>query len=929
MRPIAGESRDPPIPLSDIVKTALGKLDWEAKHYWQKRYLGQSQWAWLPLERRLQVLDLPEHVFYREWLLRHADALRALRKLRLWNFPKELIDGLDGLADPGASGSFKATWREENQRDRTRKAEALVEQVQSRGVTPALLQKLGRDWGLRFDLLRSATCPHVLLEHFGKHRNVEWREWVAANQASPSYLLRQLAADKNSDVRKVVGRNPACPPDIVGLLAQDSDKWVRQSIAANSRTPDHALQSLVTDVCPEVRCALVRNSACPANILARLANDSDSDVLIGVASNPASPTSVLSSLVNNTSFDVTSSLARNPSSPPDVLRHLFDEEAKFCRFGPPRGNWHQGDLLDNLMANPACPSDVIERMAEAYPSLQRSIARLDRCPTFLLESLAQSDDYEIRFAVARNPSTPEALRQSLFQQLVADAGMSRLQELVRLQYGSDLVQEQARARLWWLSMKALAREYSSETVLDRLTTGEDVLALMSLLRTEATCMLESPQASLAAQVIGAGDGHVLTLPPGIADSACSSGASVLRWLGLSQPHASPEQLAKRVASTEWTERLAIASNPACPSGLLTRLMTDAHTAVAAQARATHAARPNRIAQLEAEIIQTQENEPDLGVLAIEIAARLLHCEQAGSVLGTRWEKYLAIDQRLGLRGNEKFWPVIALLPPATGAAIWRLQVDKKYPKLGWAKVVKSKLSEQRAFAAGVPGCPIELVRRFANDGSYPVRVAVIRNPSCPPEIVDFLSDESHEFVQEAVEERRMAAAILRELLERDDYPEESIWVTHPLVVSVALDRLTLPLPDPNSPSCSAAERLLIVVHPAFPADKREGLINEVASITSAWLDETPWSADTERWSPDDFVLPLGVLGLLPDDGDGKVISKAARSRDWLMRAAVTFSPSVTPHVLRLLFDDAHEVVKWLAARRLATIKSPKVPSANR
>jgi hypothetical protein len=64
---------------------------------------------------------------------------------------------------------------------------------------------------------------------------------------------------------------------------------------------------------------------------------------------------------------------------------------------------------------------------------------------------------------------------------------------------------------------------------------------------------------------------------------------------------------------------------------------------------------------------------------------------------------------------------------------------------------------------------------------------------------------------------------------------------------------------------------------------------------------------------------------MPDELDRKSISKAAKSKDWLQRAATTLCQGVLPGELRRLMDDEVETVKYLATLRLRHLDVVKAP----
>jgi hypothetical protein len=109
-------------------------------------------------------------------------------------------------------------------------------------------------------------------------------------------------------------------------------------------------------------------------------------------------------------------------------------------------------------------------------------------------------------------------------------------------------------------------------------------------------------------------------------------------------------------------------------------------------------------------------------------------------------------------------------------------------------------------------------------------------------------------------------------------------------------------------------RLVCVCHPNYPEASRradaEALVALMETMSAAGPEPLGDVSDA------DFVLALSELNLYPEDADKKTVAKAAKSKDWLERAAATFSPSIQPSLLRMLLDDEVEVVKQLAMRRL-------------
>ena len=80
--------------------------------------------------------------------------------------------------------------------------------------------------------------------------------------------------------------------------------------------------------------------------------------------------------------------------------------------------------------------------------------------------------------------------------------------------------------------------------------------------------------------------------------------------------------------------------------------------------------------------------------------------------------------------------------------------------------------------------------------------------------------------------------------------------------------------------------------------------------------EPPPCIGPDQFNAEDFASPLAVLELLPPEEDRKAVAKAAKSKDWLQRAATALCEGVTVGELRRMLDDEVYVIKQLALLRL-------------
>ncbi len=113
-------------------------------------------------------------------------------------------------------------------------------------------------------------------------------------------------------------------------------------------------------------------------------------------------------------------------------------------------------------------------------------------------------------------------------------------------------------------------------------------------------------------------------------------------------------------------------------------------------------------------------------------------------------------------------------------------------------------------------------------------------------------------------------------------------------------------------------RATAIQNPSFPSELREAahrsLVDEILASVEP---PRPFSGDELRI--ENFSEPLQGLALMPDGGDKKAISRAARAKDWVQRAAACLCPAITEAALNRLLDDEVEMVKALAIWRLKAL----------
>lgn len=134
--------------------------------------------------------------------------------------------------------------------------------------------------------------PSAALRRLAVDDEVEIREKVAHNTATPPDVLRSLAADPYWAARAWVAGNASVPIDLLPASAADPDWFVRAMVGSNRATPTHVLEALAVDQVDGVRKWVAGNPAVPPAVLTRLCADTDAEVRAAAARNPSTPASL-------------------------------------------------------------------------------------------------------------------------------------------------------------------------------------------------------------------------------------------------------------------------------------------------------------------------------------------------------------------------------------------------------------------------------------------------------------------------------------------------------------------------------------------------------------------------------------------------------------------------------------------------------------
>ena len=214
--------------------------------------------------------------------------------------------------------------------------------------------------------------------------------------------LDGLAHSANVETRKAVAERGDCPPQTLRRLVHDHDEEVsyEAQIGATRRSPA-LLAELVGDPKSRWRPYLLGNAGCPGALLARAARyHFDWWSLSDVASHPNCPQTLLQTLSDHHSEVVRAEVAKRVDCPPETVRRLAGDDVARVRAAVAE----RGD----------CTPRLLEQLADTDDgAVLRSVAENPSCPPPLLRQLASDDDKQLREAVARNINCPVDVMEQL------------------------------------------------------------------------------------------------------------------------------------------------------------------------------------------------------------------------------------------------------------------------------------------------------------------------------------------------------------------------------------------------------------------------------------------------------------------------------------------------------------------------------------
>lgn len=288
-----------------------------------------------------------------------------------------------------------------------------------------------------------------------------------------------LAGMKLPAVRHSLIENSTLSGGILGRLAEASDVGRRSLAASHPNTPGYLLHTLVSDSAREVRAAVAHREDAPSSALSSLFHDPEEAVRAAVAGNPGLSSWDLEQLAADPSAVVKAAVARHPSTPREVIEALAQQGGTLVRDALLENSSAPlalraalallgagASLLGGKEAPALSPGDELRAWLASTPELtEAQVARLAAWTTnytgpgkqAILLALAQHPRSPVPFLdaltkhgtpiaeqVAKNPSTPDALREAL---LAHPTGEIAQEAAAHLENPAPKLRGQARAEV--------------------------------------------------------------------------------------------------------------------------------------------------------------------------------------------------------------------------------------------------------------------------------------------------------------------------------------------------------------------------------------------------------------------------------------------------------------------------------------------------
>jgi hypothetical protein len=394
------------------------------------------------------------------------------------------------------------------------------------------------------------------------------------------------------------------------------------------------------------------------------------------------------------------------------------------------------------------------------------------------------------------------------------------------------------------------------------------------------------------------------VPEALLESIAASEDHFVRRVAAMNPHIPPHLLKTLTIDPEQVVRHAVAQHERTPSSCLVELAKDVVNEVrgrVARNRSAPAMVLIELAQDEDEgvrrsVAENPSTPQEVLLFLAKDAQSTVRTAVAGNVSTPAPAlEFLATD------GEEDVKAAVAKNPATPEGVLVSLTIDEApsvrmsaietsldLPEAMLKKLAVDSNRQIRRAVARKPSMPVVTLSVMARDDDEDIRRAVSRNIAASHEILEMLSGDENELVRCAVAENPNTPATLLATLGVQGTEE----VRHAAARNL------------NAPPELRGRYINLWVDRLNRAIRREVCVREGRR-----------PEPQRQVASDDLLRALQWLGLLWADDDNKALTKASRSKDWLVRLGVALHPGASDGILKLLSNDSDRDVARAAAAR--------------
>jgi Leucine rich repeat variant len=706
------------------------------------------------------------------------------------------------------------------------------------------------------------------------------RSRVLACETAPEGFLRWAEQFGNDEALLAVCANRGAPQAMLGRLCDHHDAGVARAaqLHLNSgREPSEGVGEMTfTQILQDetlerdsetLKALLVVNLATP-EVLEVLAIDNDADVRKGVAQHLGVPSRILEQLAADDDEDVRAIARANLRGAGGGAGERFELVARL----------EVGEM--NLNAN------ELERASDVGVWAFKLAVQQSNAPMMLLEKAAQSEDWRVREAAARNPNLSGELLEKLaldsdrdvraaiaanthlnaetLERLLGDTSEEVRAVAVQHPHApKNLLDDLERAKTLdanltvpeleklaesseWARRVAAQHPKMPAATLERFATHEDWCTRQAVARNESAPVnvLEVLAQDSDADVRGAVAANRNVSASVLEMLAADNNHEVRKFVALNV-RISTEFLGLLAEDANWIVRQAVASNTNTPEAALEKLAFDS----------------------DRDVKQAVAENPSIPESALEVLFSKWFASLE-NVPGSLRELYRrARSQDLSLEAT--------VLEQLAQGGEWAKLLAAKHPNTPEKTLLDLSVDEDwrtRQSVAQNPSSSASVLEKMLEDTDHDVRTATAAHQNTATSMFDALARDSHGDVRRA-------------LLERND-------VTQAVVIALLCDE-------------EDDLRALAREHHLAPKQMLETI---------------------ERAENFDPSLERQHLGMLAGQGvrarmlaakntntDSHILHSLAQDEDWHVRQAVAQNPSVNPNALELLAEDSDRDVRAAVA----------------